>query len=46
MELNHRQQEILDILYKTGKISVVELAKRLYVAEMTIRRDLAAMEKG
>ena len=46
MELNTRQQEILDILYESGKISVSELAKRLYVAEMTVRRDLAAMEKG
>ncbi len=46
MELNVRQQEILDILYETGKISVVELAKRLYVTEMTIRRDLSSMEKS
>lgn len=46
MELNIRQQEILDILYETGKISVAELAKRLYVTEMTVRRDLTAMEKG
>lgn len=46
MELNTRQQEILDILYETGKITVADLAKRLYVAEMTVRRDLATMEKG
>lgn len=46
MELNSRQQKILDILYETGKISVAKLAKKLYVAEMTIRRDLTAMEKG
>ena len=46
MQLNSRQQEILDILYETGKISVAVLAKRLYVAEMTVRRDLSAMEKG
>lgn len=46
MELNTRQQEILDILYETGKISVAKLAKRLYVTEMTVRRDLTAMEKG
>lgn len=46
MELNVRQQEILDVLYEQGKISVAELAKRLYVAEMTVRRDLTAMEKG
>ena len=46
MELNVRQQEILDVLYETGKISVAELAKRLYVTEMTIRRDLSSMEKS
>lgn len=46
MELNARQQEILYILYDTGKISVTELAKKLYVTEMTVRRDLTAMEKG
>lgn len=46
MELNARQQEILDILYEVGKISVAELSKKLYVAEMTIRRDLTAMEKS
>ena len=45
MELNIRQQEILDILYEEGKISVSKLAVRLYVTEMTVRRDLAAMEK-
>ena len=46
MQLNSRQQEILNLLYETGKFSVSELASRLYVTEMTIRRDLAAMEKG
>ena len=46
MELNQRQQQILNILYENGKISVVDLAKKLYVAEMTVRRDLSAMEKG
>ena len=46
MKLNTRQQEILDILYESGKIGVIELAKRLYVTEMTIRRDLSAMEKS
>ncbi len=46
MQLTSRQQEILDILYETGKISVAVLAKRLYVAEMTVRRDLSTMEKG
>ncbi len=46
MELNVRQQQILDVLYETGKIGVKELARMLYVTEMTIRRDLSAMEKG
>ena len=46
MELNTRQQEILDILYEMGKISVAKLAKKLYVTEMTVRRDLTALEKG
>ena len=46
MELNARQQEILDILYETGKISVTKLAKKLFVTEMTVRRDLTSMEKG
>ena len=46
MQLNSRQQEILNLLYEVGKLSVSELACRLYVTEMTIRRDLSAMEKG
>ena len=46
MELNARQQEIINYLYEAGKISVAALAKKLYVTEMTIRRDLTAMEKA
>ncbi len=46
MELNARQQEILNLLYENGKITVNGLAAKLYVTEMTIRRDLTAMEKG
>lgn len=46
MALNSRQQEILNILYGTGRASVVELSKKLYVSEMTIRRDLAEMQRG
>ena len=46
MQLNSRQQEILNLLYEAGKLSVSKLASRLYVTEMTIRRDLVAMEKG
>ncbi len=46
MDNNTRKQEILELLYKKGKISVNELSKTLYVSEMTVRRDLAEMEKG
>ena len=43
---NNRKQEILDILYKKGRVSVKEFSKTLYVSEMTVRRDLAEMEKS
>lgn len=46
MELDSRKAEILGILYKKGRISVGELARTLYVSEMTVRRDLSEMEKG
>ena len=45
MNNNSRQHEILDLLYTKGKVSVKEFSKTLYVSEMTIRRDLAEMEK-
>lgn len=45
MNNNSRQHEILDLLYKKGKVSVKDFSKTLYVCEMTIRRDLAEMEK-
>jgi len=44
MELNERQQNILNILREKGKISVTALAKELCYSEMTIRRDLTKME--
>ena len=44
--LNKRQKEILEILYQKGKVSVAELSHTLFVAEMTVRRDLIEMEKG
>lgn len=44
--MNERQKEILAILYKKSKVSVAELSKTLFVTEMTVRRDLAEMEKG
>lgn len=42
--LNTRQKKILDILQEKGRVKISELASRLYVSEMTIRRDLGAME--
>lgn len=45
MEFKDRKKDILDILYSTGRVSVSELAKKLFVSEMTIRRDLNEMEK-
>ena len=46
MILEGRKKEILDLLYEKGKISVAELSQTLFVSEMTVRRDLAEMEKG
>ena len=46
METNTRQKEIMDMLYKSGKVMVRELSRTLYVSEMTVRRDLAEMEKN
>lgn len=43
--MNSRQGEILEYLKKNGRASVKHLAAQLYVSEMTIRRDLAVMEK-
>lgn len=41
----NRKNDIIDILYEKGRVSVAELAKVLFVSEMTIRRDLIEMEK-
>ena len=46
MNLNERQQDILEILRERGKISVTSLAQKLNYSEMTIRRDLTKMEKA
>ena len=46
MKNNERFQDILGLLYANGRVSVAELAKELYVSEMTIRRDLIEMENG
>jgi len=41
---NEREQEIIDIMRKSGGfISVVELCKKLYTSESSIRRDLTAL---
>lgn len=45
MELDGRKKDILDLLYEKDRVSVAELAKTLYVSEMTIRRDLNQLEK-
>ena len=45
MEYSDRKKDILDLLYANGRVSVSELAKTLYVTEMTIRRDLSEMQK-
>ena len=45
MEYKDRKKDILDILYANGRVSVLQLAKTLFVSEMTIRRDLSEMEK-
>lgn len=46
MRLNERQEQILQKLHQKRRISVSALASELYVSEMTIRRDLTAMEKA
>ena len=46
MALCGRQKDILTLLYAKGRVSVSELSHTLYVSEMTVRRDLAEMEKG
>ena len=45
MIAGNRQKEILDMLHAKGRVSVSELSKTLFVSEMTVRRDLAEMER-
>lgn len=40
-----RKNQIIKILLKEKKISVKELAKKLYISEPSIRRDLTELEK-
>ncbi len=44
MEINDRQREICKYVMKSGRISVADMSKKLYVSEMTIRRDFAVLE--
>ncbi|MBQ8207289.1 MAG: DeoR/GlpR transcriptional regulator, partial [Clostridia bacterium] len=46
MLIEGRKKDILELLYEKGKVTVSELSKTLFVSEMTVRRDLAEMEKG
>ncbi|MFA6859157.1 MAG: DeoR/GlpR family DNA-binding transcription regulator [Bacteroidales bacterium] len=41
-----RHKSILDILQLQGSVSVTDLAERLAVSEVTIRKDLTLLEKG
>ena len=40
-----RREDILAMLKETSPLAVKELAERLLVSEMTVRRDLTQMEK-
>ncbi|MCI1640760.1 MAG: DeoR/GlpR family DNA-binding transcription regulator [Bacteroidales bacterium] len=43
--MTERHKSILDILQLQGSVSVTDLAERLDVSEVTIRKDLTALEK-
>lgn len=43
---NPRHGEIMNIIEKQGSSTVTELSEKLFVCEMTIRRDLAELEKN
>ena len=43
MKLNERQKQILEITEEKGRVSSAYLSRRLYVSEMTVRRDLNKM---
>ena len=46
LALSERQEKIRSLLACNGRIRVAELAAQMDVAPMTIRRDLAAMERS
>ena len=43
--MNERQKNMFDLTQQKGKISTGKLASLFYVSPMTVRRDLADMEK-
>ncbi len=43
--VDERKREITRLVYDKGRVSVKDLAKTLYVTEMTIRRDLTELER-
>jgi DeoR family transcriptional regulator of aga operon len=43
--IGQRHKQILDILQLQGSVSVIDLAERLNVSEVTIRKDLTALEQ-
>lgn len=45
MAINERQSQIVQILKENKRMSVKKLAERLFVCEMTIRRDLKELEQ-
>ena len=45
LSMTERHQSILDILQLQGGVSVTDLSQRLNVSEVTIRKDLTALEK-
>ena len=42
--MSERHKAILDILQVQGSVSVTDLSERLNVSEVTIRKDLTALE--
>lgn len=40
-----REKQILEILLKQKKVTVRQLAKKLFISEPSVRRDLASLEK-
>lgn len=44
MLAEERRQKIMELLYREGKVSNLELSERLCVSDETVRRDLAVLE--